>query len=651
MEGNRLPYDFIRFDYKERLTDRYLTTHLHRFEMFSKPVALAVLIEIISPWHPSSEFGQKIINSLVKEFTHSQAQSFLSRFELSLKKTNRVLQNALDSVKTEISVVVLLIEEDQVHVSGIGSVKLGLIRNNKLASIINGKLEDSPTFMAVTSGDMKVGDWVILANKSFYSIISNTEISTFNETEIELIVDKIVATNGNADSTAAGLLFRYLPEGEPQAQTIFWDSQKPNKQLSAINWQPKVKLSIDHTKLKVFSQKLFHSLGTVFKLIIEKIKTLVKKWSKKSPISSVDNSSPLPAARIANVTNKYQTSRLPKFKLNLKGKIPIIIFLILLILASSYLYSNVKGNNRAPEVVVTLTSEIKADSSTDLYQSLIKNFTSSKYQSLTDAEKIELSEFLKNSNIYLFDLPTATTQTANPIVATDVSDSVVSIIDDKGQSWLYRDSLLVQLGQTQAIPAPLTISMFNSDKIVISDKAGNVWLINSTPEQPVALTVPAALSSNPKLTSIYKANLYFISQTDQSAYRIPDFNDNLDSASVYLQGGKLNLTDAVDLAVNGSLLAVSSAGQFQDFTRGAIGKVAGKLPTIETNVKIAADEKSPRIFISTGRFIYIYDLAGALQKTLFLTTEKSVSDISVDPTNLSQLWVSLEKELYSIKFE
>src|SRR3989344_3404647 len=96
MDETNLPYDILRFDYKERLGDRFLATHLHRFEMFSKPVALVVLIEIINPWHPSSELGQKILNGLVREFLRSDAQSYLTRFETSLKRTNRLVQETID---------------------------------------------------------------------------------------------------------------------------------------------------------------------------------------------------------------------------------------------------------------------------------------------------------------------------------------------------------------------------------------------------------------------------------------------------------------------------------------------------------------------------------------------------------------------------
>jgi len=631
MESQRLPYDFIRFDYKERLTDRYLATHLHRFEVFSKPVALAVLVEINSPWHPSSEFGQKIINSLIKEFTQNEAQSFLSRFELALKKTNRIIQVATESINTPISVVALLLEEDQVHASGVGLIKLGLVRNNKLASVINGKNESANAFNAVTSGDMTENDWIILANQSFYKIIQSLDYSIFSHGQTEEITQLILGSKPSKNESAAGLMFKYSPESIAQAQTIFWDS---SQQFSP---KPSIKISLPKfTGLRMpelkLPDKFLPALKALRSSAVNSITTIASRIRSKPTKTKV--------------ATEKTTPSLPK--VNLIKRWPIAVFLLLLILSINYLYRNVQVNRSSDVIEITFASKIIDDTSTDRFSVLKNTFNVNEYTALNDEQKILLSDNLKLSKIYLLDLPSPTTQTANPVVSLDTADQTFSIIDSSGQTWLFRDSLLVQLNQVQPIPQPKTLTFFNPDKLVITDEAGNVWLINSTPEQPVALAVPKSLSTLPKISARYNENLYFVTTTNKAAYRAPNFSNNLDSVASYLDEGQIELRDIVDLAINGNLIVVSSTGQAVDFTRNQLGSLKIQAPLVESNVKIAANDSEPIVVMSTGRFLYIFSNTGELLRTLFLTSDKSITDITFDSTDSSLLWVAIEKEIYKI---
>ena len=287
MDERTLPYDILRFDYKERLGDRFLTTHLHRFEASTHPVALVVLLEIINPWHPASEQGQQILNSLVREFQQSEAQSSLTRFEAALKQTNRVVREALDQTKSPVSCVALLLEPDQIHSSGIGTAKLALLRHGKLATILGSKNGYNETFAAVTSGDLMEDDWLFVANENFYAILAGFDSGRWLDEDIIGIGDEIGRVNRlEDDQRLAGVLLRYNPVSPSVNQTILWGESETTQQASTLLKLPK----FNSEPLFFLVRRLIFTLGQSGRVLIE----LLLPRRKNATMSNLDAKSTLP---------------------------------------------------------------------------------------------------------------------------------------------------------------------------------------------------------------------------------------------------------------------------------------------------------------------------------------------------------------------
>jgi len=272
MDELTLPYDILRFDYKERLSDRFLTTYLHRFEMFSKPVAIIVLIEIINPWHPSSELGQKIINTLIREFLQGEAQSYLTRFETTLKQANRIIKESSLQIESPVSCLAVLLEADQVHCASIGTAKLGLLRHGRYSTILGTKNSSTETFTAVTSGDMNQDDWLFIANEAFYSLLAEQNSQSWLLNDVASIGTKISQQNQlNKKRGLAGVLLHYETGKQTVSQTFLWDEASPSSRVRSRPDFSRISANESNPLVSTF-KRVIGSIGSIRQKIVSRRK-------------------------------------------------------------------------------------------------------------------------------------------------------------------------------------------------------------------------------------------------------------------------------------------------------------------------------------------------------------------------------------------
>ena len=635
MDELTLPYDILRFDYKERLDDRFLTTHLHRFEMFNQPVAIAIVIEILNPWHPTSELGQKIMNNIVREFLRRDAQSFLTRFESSLKHVNKTVEEALGKLNTDVGCVAVLLEADQVHCAGIGTAKLGLQRNGKLSTIVGGH---SPlrTFSSVTSGDLRQGDWLCLANQDFYTQIETVELTAWQDNDPLKVTDELVSCHARTSGDRqAGLLLRFNQATEPINQTTFWEEsgQASHRQI------PQVNLSGLSDKLSAFPKTYLLPAGAgisrVAGQLVSKIRQLLAKMRRSSP-ATTDPAQP------------KELSERPTMSARARTILPLVILAVVILTIGALVYRRIHRQVVVSKDAQTLASQVDALAPEAILKGLLDKFSAANYQSLSDADKQALATHLAGSQITIIDLPAATAEAPNPIVALDVLNGEPILADSLGQVWLYKNALLNKIDQKQPIPSPISLTALAESNIVVSDATGNLWQLNGTADAPIALTQPKVLPTNPKVVSSYKANLYIAVTDLKVTFRIVNFTADLASASIYNKGSDLTLAAINDLAINGALLAVDNSGQVRSFAKSKLGTISASLPANDGAFHIAASDKSPQIAVGSGRLLYLLDPAGTLQKTLFLNTDAKITDLAFDPATPNTLWITLGTQLYKL---
>ncbi|MEK7171057.1 MAG: hypothetical protein AAB774_02000 [Patescibacteria group bacterium] len=622
MDELSLPYDILRFDYKERLTDRFLTTYLHRFELFSKPVALVVLIEIINPWHPSSELGQKILNCLVREFSQSEGQSHLIRFETSLKRVNRDVQEALDQTKSPVSCLAVLLESDQIHSSGIGTAKLGLLRNGKLATVIGSRGTTTDTFAAVTSGDMNENDWLLIANNTFYSNLTDLDGQVWLIDDLAKIGDEISRLDlVDKNQAAAGVLLRFNQTRPTTNQTVLWDEKgTPKINLPRLSWS------------KV-------NFGPLAEIISPVIGVANRMWRNVIKLST-------------NRENDFTKNNSAfKLKLPLPAKRILLLIIFLILIVATILIGNWRSqrNKATDSVETTLLTELRSSPADQLLNGLAQKFTVDGYQSLDETSKTELAALLISQKIFITDLPSPITQAPSDIVALEILNNQPLFIDSQGQIWIYNGSLLTQVSQKTPIANPVSLTAFGPTNIVASDTAGNIWRLDGSSNQPIALTQAGAQINGAKLVDHYQGNLYLISLASRVTSRINNFTGDLASISIYNKAENLlGITNPSDIAINGKVLIADSQGLVVEFARNTSGIVKFQTPTVDGPVKIATSDSAPLTIISSGRVLYLLDSTNTLVSTIFLTSSAKISDIILDPTSPAKFWLASGKDLYSI---
>lgn len=621
MDEQILPYDILRFDYKERLDDRFLATHLHRFEMFSQPVALVVLIEIVNPWHPSSELGQKVLNSLVREFSKSEALSYLARFEIALKQANRAVQEALSQTESPVACVAVLLESDQIHCAGIGTAKLGLLRKGKLATILGSKSNRNDTFAAVTSGDMNDNDWLLIANSAFYSILAgqNNQIwLTDDVTEIGSVISQFDQID--PEQKLAGVLLRFNPLQPPSNQTFFWgEARTPKNNFPQLSW-PKINFGPASTLVAQLGRFVGQAIRTFAKFLPQR---------QHQPTET-------------GFSSKRQLPKLPKHFL-------LIAVGLIVIVGAIWGFRQSRQDQPSQSVQTTLLTELEDLPADQSLAGLTEKFTFGGYQSLDDTAKTALVNLLSAQKIFLTELPTATTQAPSDIVALAILNSQPLLIDSQGQIWTYNGSLLTQLNQKTPISNPVSLTAVGPTNIVASDTAGNIWRLDGSENQPIALTQAGTQSSGAKLVEHYQGNLYLVDLTSRITTRVNNFVGDLAGTAIYNKAENLpGLATPSDIAINGKVLVVDSNGLVVEFARNTPSVTKFQLPTVDGPVKIATGDGAALTIISSGRALYLIDSTNTLVSTIFLASSAKITDIVLDPSSPTKFWLATGKDLYSL---
>lgn len=620
-----LPYDIIRLDYKERPDDRFLATHLHRFEMFTKPVAIAVVVEILNPWHPTSEIGQKIVNDLVRGFLASDAQSFLTRFESSLKQVNRTVQDIMGKSKAPVSCVAVLLEEEQIHCAGIGQAKLGLLRNGKLATILGGKNSTEETFAAVTSGDLRDGDWLFIANHAFYSLLSKLNDDIWTLSDVSEIAERITEQNRNNQAiNQAGIMLRFKTDATETNQTVLWENPvtaKLSVSKVSFNWSKKRGGQLLGIVAKI---------GTLTSAIFQRVRRLIPVYSKK----------------IGDDLSSRSVDNRPKSWLTLKRLVPAVIVLIIIGVGVTVIYKQTHRKLVSVPAESSLLSKIQSEPATQILKTLLEKFSFSGYQNLDEDDKKQLAIILASQNIQLTNLPSPLAQTPTEISAIDAVGDQLALIDSRGQTWVFNNSLLIQQNQRQLIANPASLTSFDTNKFLVTDISGNLWLLTNTSDLPQALVQPVAVGEGVKLADHYQGNLYFIAQETNTTFRVSGFDKDLAGTTIYNKGENLAIGKVSDLAINGKVLAVDIQGKLVEFVRNKIAATKFQLPLVEDPTHLAASDNSPTTVISSGRLLFLLGKDYNLTSTVFLTTDDKITGIALSQ-NGKKLWLTLGRNIFS----
>ena len=175
---------FSRLATTEKLSDRFLNAQIKNSTDLSKSSMGQVfwVIEILTPWFPTAQIGQTIINTFTQSYYDGGSTSDLVNFEEALKKVNETLAQITQNGETDwignLNGILGILVENKMHIAQAGKCEAYIFRDGKINHLTYGlatnNVEAHPlkTFSNITSGELKSHDKVLLSSPDIYKHLS-----------------------------------------------------------------------------------------------------------------------------------------------------------------------------------------------------------------------------------------------------------------------------------------------------------------------------------------------------------------------------------------------------------------------------------------------------------------------------------------------
>jgi len=144
-------------------------------------VTLCFLFEVVRPWFPSSHLLPTMEDVLEQQLSSLQpGDALISTFEQVLRMLNQTLAQVAESGETDwigsLSALVMATDGSELHFSHTGSLTAYLVQNNKIRQITeestSGDVHPQRTFANISSGEIQMGDVLLVANPELYRGLS-----------------------------------------------------------------------------------------------------------------------------------------------------------------------------------------------------------------------------------------------------------------------------------------------------------------------------------------------------------------------------------------------------------------------------------------------------------------------------------------------
>jgi len=649
--------NYTRLTTSDRFSDRFLTCQA--YQPVDPEQAQAGLIfsqiEIGNPWFPTSQIGQTVINTLIREYYRGGDTSDLVNFENAVKKVNEALAQIAQNGETDwigkFNGVLALIVDKEVHFAQTGMSEAYLYRANKVSQITEGLNNDEPphplkTFSNLTSGTIQEGDKIVIGNSSFFDVISAPELKTlamsFRPTLTAVECAKILRAR---NVQTANAIFIELTTKEELANV------PPDQKVDAIYIdQPMYNFGVS---LRSFFSRVIspaaktigEGLATGGKKTANFIAPRLKKGLEKTKAHTAKAAQAIATARQntkEKMTDESQQDSsvrggIKKFSLKLKNRfrrilirfglysskksrmylIPLIAVVLILAITVGYsLYARGKRqNNKLLETayaqLTTLDSQAKLarekkddDGALENYKNLIasvEKLKGSKYESQANSLKenavAKIREISKISII-------SSKQTVDIKQETDgivFANNAIFAFAKSGEVFELKAGLPASspfakvTGLSGQIQSICSISEDKKIAFILANKKLGIFDITGKKytEQKAALEYAGAIKS-------YGGNIYELVPPANQIIKITGGDGVFEEITQYIKDENADVVSGVDLAIDGSIYVLSADGKITRFSRGNINlEIKIELLAKETlaNYKnIFASEESSSIF-------------------------------------------------------
>ena len=689
--------NYTRLTTSDKLEDRFLTCQVYQPidpEQAESGMVFSQ-IEIMNPWFPTSQIGQTIINTLIREYYRGSDTSELVNFENAVKKVNEALAQIAQNGETDwigkLSGVLVLYNNNEIHFAQTGNSQAYLYRGTKINHITEGlDPEEAPhplkTFTNITSGTLEKDDKIAVANSAFFETIKPLElrriITSFNPTLTAIETAKILKMNasrvGNAiflELTTKEELANLPPDQKIEA--IYLDQSGANLGIQVKSFYTSTLRPFLSKLLKSFgilSQKAAETAGPHLKRGLKAAKTgtlsayekISKSRKTTEPAEKKDDPSPFIEGNsqpvIDRTSSKFEVRQLYlKFKNKLrrflirlgfyspqKSKmiLPILIAVVLvfaLILGFSFYLrsrgSSDKQNQDKANQVTSLSNEAiinetRGDETAALndYKQIVaiaNGLKGTKYESqVTSAFSAAQNKIQEITKMKTLNSQKTITLDPDVISITTAGDSLVTVLKTgelrqaKSPATTFTALAKVKLPSDQIVSSTY---LKDTDTIafIFSNKALATFNIQTKEWQnePVKITYAGNLAN-------FGDTIYVLDPPDNQIWKDVSDQGAYNAQTPYLKETGANVSDAIGLAIDGSVYALSNTGAITKFSKGTkssdfkielpageqLSSWAGLFTSENSNSIIALANESGLIRIAqlnkSGSFIGQFELNG-----------------------------------------
>lgn len=611
--------NYTRLTTSDKLPDKFITcqSYIPSDKDQASLGQIFTELEIQSPWFPTNQVGQTIINTLIKEYYRGNNSSELINFEEAVKKVNESLAQTAQSGETEwigkLSGVLVLINKDQIHIAQTGKSHSYLYRSNRVNHITEGlESEEAPhplkTFSNLTSGSLQEDDKLIIANNAFFEVISPNElkliIATMPPARAAIECARILQNHGAQEANA---IFIEITSLEKLANL------SPEEKIEAVYLDQQ---SLSFTGIgKNALSNVSSRLGSIFKHQADRFasgtKDLARRVVKKDSPPSEDDQIEETDQEETNETKLSRTGFFKNiqtflFKLKNKSRRSLIhiglysrkkskmylvllgAVLIILALTVTLTLNARKKSSQNKEAQQTYNQIVTLSGQADVLFGTNQTDAAIKYgEVLTLADKIKNTKFDSQAKEIVEKAKAKINEISklikiDPSKSTDLKDASNITLDDKNIYMIAENNLYLSsqdpfspkkvatLGLTvkslEFVPEINLLAGINDKKVVSFETTGE-----DLKKSTIEFKSPTALKS-------YGSNIYVSDSGANQIFKIGYEEKNFSKQNEYLKE-KTDLSKINDFAIDGSLYTLSKSGLVVRYSRGTkIGEFQVSLP-------------------------------------------------------------------------
>ena len=608
-----------------------------------------------------------------------------------------------------------LVDKNELALSQIGKISGYLFRKNKISALIDNSNETQfhplKTFSSIMTGKLVEDDKIVIANNSFFDLISLDRIRNLFSTAGVRDSIEAIAKNFKLDKSPVNAIFleissvTNIEDGKPEQ--LFIDQKVDTFGDKIIHRTRKAaedlfRLLKKH--LPIIGRSVKKIAGSAYNSVLPTVKKIGGRLSSKTQSLAHNqfNNSKLPNL-ISTV--KYNNIKIKDFS-NIKSglKIPNLfvsqaksfvlhlfqkenrkyLYGLGIIIFAVFMISNLGSKNKEKtEAKKTEQIVLSYDQANELFNQAKASYNQDKLGSITKfqqalklAQDAEESPSLKDKSSALIiqirailDKEIKATRIDDTIAPLPFEQGITSItllgseiygVNNDGNLFLFdtRDNeskLVSELKSDDGKPIALTSSESLNKIYILTDKQ-KLAIYDITAKAMSTLNAPDGQDSwgTASKIAIFSSNLYLLDPKSNMIWKHSDKNGTFLKASPYFNNKQISVKNAKDLSVDGNIYTILDDGSVMKFSHNLLDKefAIQNIPSPDNKIlgasKIFTSEDTNEIYILDKDINRIIEADKSGGFTGQYLFDKIVIDDFVVNTKLQKIWVISKGMIYSL---